>query len=118
MRLKGGDSFIFGRGGEEVEAVRAAGIEAHVTPGISAALAAGAQAQIPLTHRDAAQAVTFVTGRPKLGGPDLDYSALAASTHTLVVYMGVAVAAPLSRRLVEAGRGLHHARLAGAHDFV
>jgi uroporphyrin-III C-methyltransferase/precorrin-2 dehydrogenase/sirohydrochlorin ferrochelatase len=104
VRLKGGDSFIFGRGGEEVEAVRAAGIEAHVTPGISAALAAGAQAQVPLTHRDAAQAVTFVTGRPKLGGPDLDYAALAASTHTLVVYMGVAVAATLSRRLVEAGR--------------
>ena len=69
-----------------------------------AALAAGAHAQIPLTHRDAAQAVTFVTGRPKLGGPDLDYSALAATTHTLVVYMGVAVAATLSRRLVEAGR--------------
>jgi uroporphyrin-III C-methyltransferase/precorrin-2 dehydrogenase/sirohydrochlorin ferrochelatase len=65
VRLKGGDSFIFGRGGEEVDAVRAAGIEVHVTPGMSAALAAGAQAQIPLTHRDAAQAVTFVTGRPK-----------------------------------------------------
>lgn len=104
VRLKGGDSFIFGRGGEEVEAVRAAGVEVHVTPGVSAALAAGAQAQIPLTHRDAAQAVTFVTGRPKLGGPDLDYSALAAATHTLVIYMGVAVAATLSRRLVEAGR--------------
>jgi len=104
VRLKGGDSFIFGRGGEEMEAVRAAGIEAHVTPGISAALAAGASAQIPLTHRDAAQAVTFVTGRPKLGGPDLDYNALAAVTHTLVVYMGVAVAATLSRRLIETGR--------------
>ncbi len=104
VRLKGGDSFIFGRGGEEVEAVRAAGIEAHVTPGVSAALAAGAQAQIPLTHRDAAQAVTFVTGRPKTGGPALDYDALAATTHTLVVYMGVAVAATLSRRLIEVGR--------------
>jgi uroporphyrin-III C-methyltransferase/precorrin-2 dehydrogenase/sirohydrochlorin ferrochelatase len=104
VRLKGGDSFIFGRGGEEAEAVRAAGIEVHVTPGVSAALAAGAQAQIPLTHRDAAQAVTFVTGRPKTGGPDLDYAALASRTHTLVVYMGVAVAAVLSRRLIEAGR--------------
>lgn len=104
VRLKGGDSFIFGRGGEEAEAVRAAGIEVHVTPGVSAALAAGANAQIPLTHRDAAQAVTFVTGRPKTGGPALDYDALAAVTHTLVVYMGVATAATLSRRLIEAGR--------------
>lgn len=104
VRLKGGDSFIFGRGGEEAEAVRAAGIPVEVTPGVSAALAAGANAQIPLTHRDAAQAVTFVTGRPKTGGPALDYDALAAVTHTLVVYMGVATAATLSRRLIEAGR--------------
>lgn len=104
VRLKGGDSFIFGRGGEEAEAVRAAGIEVHVTPGVSAALAAGAQAQIPLTHRDDAQAVTFVTGRPKTDGPPLDYAALAATTHTLVVYMGVAVCAVLARRLMDAGR--------------
>lgn len=104
VRLKGGDSFIFGRGGEEAEAVRAAGIKVEVTPGVSAALAAGANAQIPLTHRDAAQAVTFVTGRPKTGGPDLDYTALAAIGHTLVIYMGVAVSAVLSRRLIEAGR--------------
>ena len=103
VRLKGGDSFIFGRGGEEAEAVRAAGIPVEVTPGVSAALAAGANAQIPLTHRDAAQAVTFVTGRPKTG-TSLDYDALAAGTHTLVVYMGVATAATLSRRLIEAGR--------------
>jgi uroporphyrin-III C-methyltransferase/precorrin-2 dehydrogenase/sirohydrochlorin ferrochelatase len=104
VRLKGGDSFIFGRGGEEVDAVRRAGIEVQVTPGVSAALAAGSQAQIPLTHRDSAQAVTFVTGRPKTDGPALDYEALAASTHTLVVYMGVAVSAVLSRRLIAAGR--------------
>jgi len=104
VRLKGGDSFIFGRGGEEIEAVRNQGIEVYVTPGISAALAAGASAQIPLTHRDAAQAVTFVTGQPRKNGPQLDYAALAASTHTLVIYMGVAVAAILSRRLVQAGR--------------
>jgi uroporphyrin-III C-methyltransferase/precorrin-2 dehydrogenase/sirohydrochlorin ferrochelatase len=104
VRLKGGDSFIFGRGGEEAEAVRAAGVPVEVTPGVSAALAAGANAQIPLTHRDAAQAVTFVTGRPKTGGPGLDYDALAAATHTLVIYMGVATAATLSRRLIEAGR--------------
>jgi uroporphyrin-III C-methyltransferase/precorrin-2 dehydrogenase/sirohydrochlorin ferrochelatase len=103
VRLKGGDSFIFGRGGEEAEAVRAAGIPVEVTPGVSAALAAGANAQIPLTHRDAAQAVTFVTGRPKTG-TSLDYGALASVSHTLVVYMGVATAATLSRRLIEAGR--------------
>ncbi|MEQ8404505.1 MAG: siroheme synthase CysG [Oceanicaulis sp.] len=103
VRLKGGDSFIFGRGGEEAEAVREAGVPVEVTPGVSAALAAGANAQIPLTHRDAAQAVTFVTGRPKTG-TSLDYDALAAVSHTLVVYMGVATAATLSRRLIEAGR--------------
>jgi uroporphyrin-III C-methyltransferase/precorrin-2 dehydrogenase/sirohydrochlorin ferrochelatase len=104
VRLKGGDSLIFGRGGEEVDVVRAAGIEVDVTPGISAALAAGAQAQIPLTHRDDAQAVTFVTGRPKTGGPELDYQSLAAATHTVVVYMGVATAGAFTRRLIAAGR--------------
>lgn len=104
VRLKGGDSFIFGRGGEEVDVVRAAGIEVDVVPGISAALSAGANAQIPLTHRDDAQAVTFVTGRPKTGGPELDYKALAANTHTVVVYMGVATAGAFTRRLIAAGR--------------
>jgi len=105
VRLKGGDSFIFGRGGEEAEAVRAAGIEIHVVPGVSAALACAASAQIPLTHRDAAQAVTFVTGQPKKGGPDLDYEALSAPGHTVVIYMGVATAAAVTRRLIGAGRG-------------
>ncbi|TGY87615.1 uroporphyrinogen-III C-methyltransferase [Marinicauda algicola] len=104
VRLKGGDSFIFGRGGEEVEAVRAAGIAVEVTPGISAALACAANAQIPLTHRDAAQAVTFVTGQPKKGGGDLDYAALAAPSHTVVIYMGVTTAAQTASRLIAAGR--------------
>ncbi|GGE42730.1 siroheme synthase [Marinicauda pacifica] len=104
VRLKGGDSFIFGRGGEEVEAVRAAGIKVEVTPGISAALACAASTQIPLTHRDDAQAVTFVTGQPKAGGPELDYAALAAATHTVVIYMGVRTAAATAQRLIEAGR--------------
>lgn len=104
VRLKGGDSFIFGRGGEEVEAVRAAGITVEVTPGISAALACAANTQIPLTHRDAAQAVTFVTGQPKAGGPELDYAALASAGHTVVIYMGVATAAATAERLIAAGR--------------
>ncbi|MCH8488296.1 MAG: siroheme synthase CysG [Oceanicaulis sp.] len=105
VRLKGGDSFIFGRGGEEAEAVRAAGIAVEVVPGISAALACAASAQIPLTHRDAAQAVTFVTGQPKKDGAELDYQSLASARHTLVIYMGVATAPELSAKLIAAGRG-------------
>jgi len=104
VRLKGGDSFIFGRGGEEVEAVRTAGIEIHVVPGISAGLACAASSRIPLTHRDQAQAVTFVTGQAKLGGADADYSALAAPNHTLVIYMGVRGAGQVASKLLKAGR--------------
>lgn len=104
VRLKGGDSFIFGRGGEELEALRAADIEAHVVPGISAALACAASAQTPLTHRDLAQAVTFVTGQPKCDGPDPDYRALAAANHTVVIYMGVGTAAQTAKAMIAAGR--------------
>ncbi len=106
VRLKGGDPFIFGRGGEEVEALRAAGIEVEVVPGISSALGCAASAQIPLTHRDMAQAVTFVTGHAKLGEePDLDWNALARANQTVVVFMGVGTAAMIAARLVAAGRG-------------
>src|ERR1700677_121076 len=78
VRLKGGDPFIFGRGGEEMEACRAAGVDCHVVPGVTAALAAAAGAGAPLTHRGAAQAVTFVTGHAASGGePDLDWVSLA-----------------------------------------
>jgi uroporphyrin-III C-methyltransferase/precorrin-2 dehydrogenase/sirohydrochlorin ferrochelatase len=105
VRLKGGDPFIFGRGGEEVEALRAAGVAVEVVPGISAALGVAASAQIPLTHRDAAQAVTFVTGHAKLGQePDLDWNALARANQTVVVYMGVGTAGTIAARLVAAGR--------------
>ncbi|MBA4803001.1 MAG: uroporphyrinogen-III C-methyltransferase [Euryhalocaulis sp.] len=104
VRLKGGDAFIFGRGGEELEALREAGIEAHVTPGISAALACAASAQTPLTHRDSAQAVSFVTGQPKKGGQAVDYTALSAANHTVVVYMGVGTAAETAAAMIEAGR--------------
>jgi uroporphyrin-III C-methyltransferase/precorrin-2 dehydrogenase/sirohydrochlorin ferrochelatase len=105
VRLKGGDPFIFGRGGEELEAVRAAGIPVFVTPGVTAALGCAAAAGLPLTHRDAAQALTFVTGHAKGDAePDLDWAALAALGHTLVVYMGVGKAATIAARLIENGR--------------
>jgi uroporphyrin-III C-methyltransferase/precorrin-2 dehydrogenase/sirohydrochlorin ferrochelatase len=105
VRLKGGDPFIFGRGGEEVEALRAAGIEVEVAPGISAALGVAAAAQIPLTHRDMAQAVTFVTGHAALGKePDLDWTALARPNQTVVVFMGVGTADVIAARLIAAGR--------------
>ena len=105
VRLKGGDPFVFGRGGEELEAVEAAGIEAHVVPGISSALGCAASAGLPLTHRDHAQSVTFVTGHAQTGGlPDLNWTALAHANHTLVVIMGVGTASAISERLIRAGR--------------
>lgn len=105
VRLKGGDPFIFGRGGEEVEALRGADIEVEVVPGISAALGVAAATQIPLTHRDMAQAVTFVTGHAALGKePDLDWQALARPNQTVVVFMGVGTADAIAARLIAAGR--------------
>ncbi|MEM6946740.1 MAG: siroheme synthase CysG [Pseudomonadota bacterium] len=105
VRLKGGDPFIFGRGGEELEAVQAAGIDVHVVPGISSALGCAASAGLPLTHRDHAQAVTFVTGHARKGGvPDLDWAALAHPAQTLVVFMGLDTAAAISEHLIRAGR--------------
>jgi uroporphyrin-III C-methyltransferase/precorrin-2 dehydrogenase/sirohydrochlorin ferrochelatase len=105
VRLKGGDPFIFGRGGEEMEALRAAGVAVDVAPGISAALGVAASAQIPLTHRDMAQAVTFVTGHAALGRePDLDWPALARPNQTVVVFMGVGTADVIAARLIAAGR--------------
>jgi uroporphyrin-III C-methyltransferase/precorrin-2 dehydrogenase/sirohydrochlorin ferrochelatase len=105
VRLKGGDPFIFGRGGEEVDAVRAAGVPVFVTPGVTAAIGCAAAAGMPLTHRGVSQAVTFVTGHAKDDGePDLDWRSLAMLGHTLVVYMGVAKADVIARRLIENGR--------------
>ena len=104
VRLKGGDPFIFGRGGEELQACRDAGVECRVVPGITAALAASASAGAPLTHRGAAQAVTFVTGHAAHDEPDLDWPALARANHTVVVYMGLTTAPLISARLIEAGR--------------
>lgn len=104
VRLKGGDPFVFGRGGEELEAVRSAGIGVIVVPGITAALGCAAAAGIPLTHRDQAQAVSFVTAETRPGGAGPDWAALAAPNHTLAVYMGVAGAAAVQAGLLKAGR--------------
>ena len=104
VRLKGGDPFLFGRGGEELAACREAGVECLVVPGVTAALAASAGAGAPLTHRGSAQAVTFVTGHAAHGDPDLDWTALARPNQTVVVYMGVSTAALISARLTAAGR--------------
>jgi uroporphyrin-III C-methyltransferase len=104
VRLKGGDPFIFGRGGEELEACRAAGVECHVVPGVTAALAASASAGAPLTHRGAAQAVTFITGHAAHGEPDLDWSSLAKANQTVVIYMGLTTAGLIAERLIGAGR--------------
>jgi uroporphyrin-III C-methyltransferase len=104
-RLKGGDPFVFGRGGEEVAACRAAGVECRVIPGVTAALAAGAAAGAPLTHRGSAQAVTFVTGHATgTAEPDLDWRALATANQTVVIYMGLSKAALIASRLIDAGR--------------
>ena len=105
VRLKGGDPFLFGRGGEELEYCRAAGVEAHVVPGVTAALAAAAGAGAPLTHRGLAQAVTFVTGHAASGGePDLDWTSLARANHTVAIYMGLSTAGRIAERLIAAGR--------------
>ncbi len=105
VRLKGGDPFIFGRGGEELEACRDAGVDCHVVPGVTAALAAGASAGAPLTHRGSAQAVTFVTGHAAKGAePDLDWTSLARPNQTVVIYMGLSMAPVIAARLLAAGR--------------
>ncbi len=102
VRLKGGDPFIFGRGGEEAEACREAGIAVEVVPGISAAIGGGAQFMLPLTHRDAASAITFVAGQCK-GLTDQDWSGLAGKGRTLVIYMGIATAADITEKLIADG---------------
>ena len=106
VRLKGGDPFVFGRGGEEAEALRAAGIPFEVVPGVTAGFAAPAYAGIPVTHRDLASAVAFVTGHEDPTKPEsaLDWDALAAFPGTLVIYMGVRRLEAIAERLIAAGR--------------
>ena len=102
VRLKGGDPFIFGRGGEEAEDCRAAGIEVEVVPGISAAIGAAAAAQMPLTHRRSASIVSFVAGQCK-GLTEQDWTGLAGKGRTLVIYMGLATADAIAEKLMADG---------------
>ena len=102
LRLKGGDPLMFGRGGEEAEAARAAGVAVEIVPGISAAIGAGAGAQIPLTHRDAASVVSFVAGQCK-GLSEQNWAGLAGPGRTLVVYMGIANASAITEKLIADG---------------
>ena len=106
VRLKGGDPFVFGRGGEEAEALAAAGVVFEVVPGVTAGMAAPAYAGIPVTHRDVASAVAFVTGHedPEKPGSALDWDALARFPGTLVFYMGIRKLPQIADRLVAAGR--------------
>ncbi len=102
VRLKGGDPFIFGRGGEEAEACRAAGVAVEIVPGISAAIGAAAAAGIPLTHRHSASIVSFVAGQCK-GLAEQDWTGLAGHGRTLVIYMGVATAEMIAEKLIADG---------------
>lgn len=107
VRLKGGDPFVFGRGGEELEFLRAHGIACEVVPGITAALACAAYAGVPLTHRQHAQSVRFITAHTKDSLDTLDWRSLAAERQTLAVYMGVGVLERLRGRLLAHGRAAH-----------
>jgi uroporphyrin-III C-methyltransferase/precorrin-2 dehydrogenase/sirohydrochlorin ferrochelatase len=104
VRLKGGDPFVFGRGGEELEFLREHGIRYEVVPGVTAAIACAAYAGVPLTHRDHAQSVRFVTAHCQSSRDTLDWAALAQERQTLAVYMGVAELETLQARLIEYGR--------------
>ncbi len=102
-RLKGGDPFIFGRGGEEIQELLKAGIHCRVVPGITAASACTSYSGIPLTHRDFVHGCTFITGHFKNNELDLPWKALARQDHTLVVYMGIKTAPLLAKSLIENG---------------
>lgn len=103
VRLKGGDPFIFGRGGEEMEELREAGVHCEVVPGITAASGVSACTGIPLTHRDHARTVVFATGHLKDGTVNLDWASLARPQQTIVIYMGLGAVDIICRELIRHG---------------
>ena len=105
VRLKGGDPFLFGRGAEEAEELRKAGAEVHVVPGVSSSISVPELAGIPVTHRDYASMVTFITGHEKDGreGDRIDWKSLVNGHGTLVILMGLGNAGNISRQLIEGG---------------
>lgn len=103
VRLKGGDPFVFGRGGEEAEALAAESIPFAIVPGITSASGIGAYAGIPLTHRDFAQSCVFVTGHLKEGGKEVDWASLTNPNQTLVIYMGITRLDEICRQLLSEG---------------
>ena len=118
MRLKGGDPFIFGRGGEELEALARAGIDFAVIPGITAALGIAAYAGIPLTHRDYAHSVSFVTGHADKDGREPDWRGLASPGVTAVFYMGLARLEHIVKCLLAAGAGAGRSAAIVAHGTL
>ncbi|HJJ47433.1 MAG TPA: uroporphyrinogen-III C-methyltransferase [Methanocorpusculum sp.] len=103
VRLKGGDPFVFGRGGEEMQALKKAGIEVEVIPGITSGIAVPEHVGIPVTHRDYASSVTFVTGHEKSGGAAPDWDWIAKCPGTVVIYMGAKNFPQVAKRLIDGG---------------
>ncbi|MDB9838497.1 uroporphyrinogen-III C-methyltransferase [bacterium] len=109
LRLKGGDPFVFGRGGEEAQTLVQHGIPVRIIPGISAGIGGLAYAGIPVTHRDVNQSVTFVTGHDQSGDTpsSLDWESISKGSQVLVIYMGMKHIAQISEKLIAAGRSFH-----------